>query len=197
LIILYSPASPYSAKVRMAAHAAGLPVEFQTVKTDEEPALLIGNNPLGKIPVLLTDGGTAVYDSRAIMHFLDRETGGKLYPADPARRTVAEVTEALADGITDCLIAHVYERRYRPEEKIHSDWLARQWNKVARGLEHLERNPPSFEQGLDGGHFAVAAMAGYLALRFSGQWETIWPGHAGFLASFEDLLPAYRELKPQ
>lgn len=195
--ILYSPASPYSAKARMAARFTGLAVGWEIVKTDDRPALLIDNSPLGKIPVLLTDEGSAVFDSRAIMHYLDRKSSGKLYPADPSLRTTAEVTEALADGITDCMIAHVYERRFRPEEKFHQPWLDRQWSKVELGLKHLQKNPPSFEAGLNGGHFAVAAMCGYLALRFAGQFETIWPEHAAFLQSFEALFPAYPELKPQ
>ena len=195
--ILYSPASPYSAKVRMAAQFTGLPIDSQLVKTDEEPALLIGNNPLGKIPVLLRDNGAAVFDSRAIMQFLDRLSVGKLYPADPELRTDAEVLEALADGVIDCLIAHVYERRFRPKDKIHQPWLDRQWSKVARGLAHLEAHPVSFDHGLTGGHFAVAAMAGYLALRFGGQWEPLWPGHADFLAAFQAAFPAYPDVKPQ
>ncbi|HWU62527.1 MAG TPA: glutathione S-transferase [Ensifer sp.] len=193
--ILYSPASPYSAKVRMAARHAALPVDSEIVKTDEEPALLIGNNPLGKIPVLIRDDGSSVFDSRAIMHFLDRASGGKLYPSDPALRTHAEVLEALADGITDCLIAHVYERRYRPEEKIHQPWLDKQWSKVTRGLAWLQANPVSFEHGLNGGHIALAALVGYLHLRFAGQWETIWPEHEAFAAEFEARFPAYAEFK--
>ncbi|MCD2177687.1 glutathione S-transferase [Rhizobium sp. C1] len=195
--VLYSPASPYSAKVRMAARLSGLPVESELVKTDEEPARLVDNNPLGKIPVLLREDGSAIFDSRAIMHFLDRESGGKLYPADPAARTEAEVLEALADGITDSLIAHVYERRYRTEEKIHQPWLDRQWSKVVRGLAFLEANPVSLGNGLTGGHIALAALAGYLGLRFAGQWETLWPGHRAFIAEFEARFPAFAEFKPQ
>ncbi|HZG28073.1 MAG TPA: glutathione S-transferase [Ensifer sp.] len=195
--ILYSPASPYSAKVRIAARYTGLPVESEVVKTDEEPSLLIANNPLGKIPVLLRDGEPPVFDSRAIMQFLDRQSGGKLYPVDPAARTQAEVLEALADGITDCLIAHVYERRFRPEEKIHQPWLDKQWSKVTRGLAWLEANPVSFAGGLTGGHMALAALSGYLELRFAGQWETLWPGHGAFTAEFESRFPAYAEFKSQ
>ncbi len=193
--ILYSPASPYSAKVRMAAHHAGLAVDSEIVKTDEEPALLIENNPLGKIPVLISDDGAAIFDSRAIIHFLDRASGGKLYPANPEARTEAEVLEALADGITDCLLAHVYERRFRPEEKIHQPWLEKQWAKVARGLTWLQTSPVSFVHGVTGGHFALAALAGYLDLRFAGQWETLWPSHGAFLAEFESRFPAYPEFK--
>ena len=130
--ILYSPASPYSAKVRMAAQYTGLPVESELVKTDDQPALLVDNNPLGKIPVLLREEGSSVFDSRAIMQFLDRASGGKLYPNE-----------------------------------------------------------------LTGGHIALAALSGYLQLRFAGQWETFWPGHGAFIAEFESRFPAYAEFKPK
>ena len=133
--ILYSPASPYSAKVRMAAKFCGIDIDSVSVvvNTGDDPELLIGNNPLGKIPTLITDDGKAIFDSRAIMQYLNREFGGKLYPEDHAARTDAEVLEALGDGITDCLIAHIYERRFRPAEIVHQPWLDKQWAKVARG----------------------------------------------------------------
>ena len=195
--ILYSPASPYSAKARMAAQFTGLPFESEIVDTNTPPDILVGNNPLGKIPVLLTDAGDAVFDSRSITRYLDRESGGKLFPVDPAARTRAEVLEALADGITDSLVAHVYERRFRPEEKVHQPWLDRHWAKVARGLDHLQANPPSLAEGLNAGHLALAATAGYLALRFAGQWEERWPWVSAYLASFESAFPAFPDYRPQ
>ena len=70
--LLYSTTSPYSAKVRMAAAWLELPIEAVTVNTSEEPTDLIGNNPLGKIPTLVLDDGSALFDSRVIMQELDR-----------------------------------------------------------------------------------------------------------------------------
>lgn len=116
--LLYSPASPYSAKVRMAARHLGIDITSVRVDTNAEPATLMDNNPLGKIPVLLLDDGGSVYDSVAIMHYLDRLSGGKLYPKKNGKRTEVEILEALCDGIMDCLLAIVYERRFRPEDKI-------------------------------------------------------------------------------
>ena len=114
--LLYGSASPYSAKVRMAAAYAGVPVDAVLVDTAQWPAELIKANPLGKIPVLLTDEGEAVFDSRAITQYLNRISGSALFPRSAAKRNDAERLEALADGICDCLLAHVYERRSRPEE---------------------------------------------------------------------------------
>ncbi|RVL99317.1 glutathione S-transferase, partial [Sinorhizobium meliloti] len=57
--ILYSPASPYSNKVRMAAHHAGIAAESVLTETNSNPPQLIDNNPLGKIPTLITADGLA------------------------------------------------------------------------------------------------------------------------------------------
>ncbi|BCH33774.1 glutathione S-transferase [Mesorhizobium sp. L-8-10] len=169
--VLYSPPSPYSAKVRMAAAYAGVAVEFVTVDTNAEPVELIGANPLGKIPVLVADDGQAVYDSRAITQYLNRISGNRLFPRNPEKRTEAEGLEALADGICDCLLAHVYERRSRPEEKVHQPWLDKQWSKVSRALDQLNAAPPKLPKKITAGQIALRATLGYLALRFPGQWE--------------------------
>ena len=127
--IFYSPTSPYSTKVRMAAHYAGLATESVLTDTNGNPQDLIASNPLGKIPTLVTSDGKAIYDSRVIMNFIDRETKGKLYPRNPGKRTDVELLEALCDGVCDCLLAIVYEKRFHPPEKVHQPWIDRQWGK--------------------------------------------------------------------
>ncbi|MFD1746132.1 glutathione S-transferase family protein [Rhizobium helianthi] len=191
--LLVSPTSPYSAKCRMAAIHLGLKVEEVNVDTSAEPAELIEHNPLGKIPVLLRKDEPPVYDSVAIMHFFDRLSEGALYPKKEEKRTEAEVLEALIDGITDCLLAIIYERRFRSEDKIEQSWIDRQWNKVTRGLDYLENNLPKTEKKLHGGHFALAALINYLELRFAGQWAEGRPNLAAWPEKFTKLFPGYRE----
>lgn len=195
--LLYSSTSPYSAKCRMASRYLGLEIDFVTVKTDEDPALLIDNNPLGKIPCLVREDAAPVFDSAAIMQFFNRETKGKLYPRNPVRRTEAEVLEALCDGVTDCLIAIIYERRFRPEDKQHQPWIDRQWAKVERALDHLNANLPKTGKSLHGGHFALAALIGYLDLRFAGKWEKGRGKLKSWIKRFERLFLDYEALKPQ
>lgn len=193
--LLYSPASPYSAKTRMAARYLELKVTSVKVDTAAPPTTLTAANPLGKIPTLLLNDGRNIYDSVAIMHFLDRKSGGKLYPKKHEKRTDAEVLEALCDGILDCLLAIVYERRSRPAEIVHQPWIEKHWNKVVRSLEYLDANMPKTTRKLHGGHFALAALIGYLELRFAGEWEkghkklTSWP------KKFAAYFPEYYEMK--
>ncbi|MCO5155025.1 MULTISPECIES: glutathione S-transferase [unclassified Shinella] len=193
--IFYSSASPYSTKVRMAAHFAGLAAQSVSADTNADPAELLAANPLGKIPTLVTDEGLAVYDSRAIMNYIDRQTKGTLYPRNAAKRTEVDILEATADGICDSLLAIVYERRSRPEEKVHQPWIDRQWQKVERALDHLEENMPRLGKKPNAGHFALAAMLRYIELRFAGKWQRGRPKLKRFLSRFEAVFPDYAQFK--
>ncbi|MGV1758088.1 glutathione S-transferase [Rhizobium sp. A22-96] len=194
--LLCSPASPFSSKVRMAARHLDIKLEEIHVETNAGPALLVDNNPLGKIPTLLTGDGEAIFDSRAIMHYFDRQEGG-LYPSKKGKRTEAEVLEALCDGTKECLLSIVYERRLREPEKQHQPWIDRQWTKAKRALMHLSAEPPKIGKKLHAGHFALAALIGYLQLRFEGQWETDHAGLIEWAAKFEKHFPAYQAMKPR
>ncbi|MBB3591809.1 glutathione S-transferase [Rhizobium sp. BK529] len=195
--LLCSPTSPFSSKVRMAARHLALEITEIRVDTNAGPAILVDNNPLGKIPTLLTDNGTSVFDSVAIMHYFDRLTKGALYPSKKGKRTDAEVLEALCDGVCDCLLAIVYERRFRDEEKVHQPWIDRQWKKVETALNYLAANAPKLRKKLHGGHFALAATIGYLDLRFKGQWEEEHAELISWLKEFDKAFDGYDQLKPQ
>jgi Glutathione S-transferase len=195
--LLYSSTSPYSAKVRMGAAVAGVKLALEAVDTNVDPAILIDNNPLGKIPTLVTADGTAIFDSRAIMAWLDRAGVTRLYPRNAAKRGEAEVTEALCDGICDCLLAIVYEQRLRPEEKQYRPWIDRQWEKVTRSLDHLEANLPRMGRTPTAAHLAVASLTGYLNLRFEGKWERGRPKLKAFARRFEANFPQLAAMRPK
>ncbi|KQW30969.1 glutathione S-transferase [Rhizobium sp. Root274] len=195
--LLFAPASPYSSKVRMAARYLGIALEDVRVNTADDPSELVEKNPLGKIPTLITDKGEAIFDSRAIMHFLHRTAEKRLYPKDKAKRTEAEVLEALCDGISDCLLAIVYERRYRPPELVSQDVIDRQWAKINRSLDYLDKTLPKTGKKLHGGHFALAATLGYLMLRFPGEWENGRAALAEWPAIFAKQFEPYPALRPK
>lgn len=187
--LLHAPTSPYSAKVRMAALYAGIDLEFEAIDTAANPAELLAANPLGKIPVLITDDGDAIYDSRVITQYLHRVSGNKLFPRNAAKRLEAERLEVLADGICDSLLLMVYERRHRPEEKVHQPWLDRQWEKAARGLDFLNANPPKLPKQINVGHIAVRAMIGYAGIRFPDKWEKGRGKLKRWAARFDEKFP--------
>jgi len=194
--LFYASPSPYSSKVRMAAAYAGVSIEAVPAKTDDEPPELLAVNPLGKIPALVLDDGTAVFDSRAITQYLNRLSKNALFPRNPEKRTEAEVLEALADGICDSALAMVYERRFRPEEKVSEPWLDRQWRKIARALDALNANPPRLPKKITAGHIALRAALGYLALRFAGKWEKGRSRLVRWAARFDVKFPALKACLP-
>ena len=196
--ILYSPASPYSAKVRMAAALCGIAIDSKVVNTNQPPAELLAANPLGKIPALVLDDGQSVYDSRAITQYLNREAKGVLFPRNAAKRLEAERLEALADGICDCLLAIVYEQRFRPEEKVHQPWLDKQWEKATRSLDYLVDNLPRLTKKTDGGQIALRAMLGYLELRFADRnWKKGRTKLVKWVQRYDERFPDLAALAPQ
>src|ERR1043165_9831375 len=100
--LLASPASPYTRKVRVVL--AEKKIDFDMELVDVAPAVNPVNpyNPLGKIPTLALDDGTALYDSRVIVEFLDHASPlNRLIPADFRDRMQVRRWEALADGVVD------------------------------------------------------------------------------------------------
>lgn len=169
--LLSSGASPFVAKAAMAASLAGVDVETTEVDATNGDPQLDAANPLSKIPCLVLDDGTGVYDSRTITRYLDRMSGGKLFPAEDPHRLEAEIMEALCDGMADCAVGCMYEKRFRPEDIVHQPWIDRLWGKVERGLEEAAKRLPPTGDDAHIGSVALFALLGYLDLRFPGQWE--------------------------
>ena len=195
--VYYSSASPFAAKVRMAASHCDLQIESVATDTTAEPADLIDANPLGKIPALVLDDGTALYDSRVICDYFDKITGGQLLPARLEAWTKVKLIEATADGIADALILSVYEERYRPEEKRHQPWVDKQLRKADRGLAVLEEQLADMPEDLTTADFAVAGLLGWMSFRFKGKLEAERPALAKWLAGFAERFPAFAELGPR
>lgn len=187
--ILYSRLSPYAAKARMAVLYVGFPATPRAVDAIEPTAAFLDANPLGKLPVLLLDDGRAIHDSRVIMRFLDHWSGGRLYPADAGAMIEVARRESLIDGVCDCLQAIMFEKRYRPEDKVHPGWIERQWSKATRALACLEAEIGDEPIDVDAGALALRGMLGYLSIRFEGEWEERFSRLAGWSGRFDDAHP--------
>lgn len=195
----HSPASPFVRKVRIAAAVSGFAERIVLAPADTtDPAdTLRSQNPLGKIPSLILEDGTAIYDSPVIVEFLDLQAGGgKLIPTGE-QRIPALVMQALADGIMDASLLQVYEQRVRPPEMHSAPWLSNQRGKVERGLGMFETSPPHLVQAPHVGQIALACALGYLDLRFAGAWRETYPGLVAWLEGFASRVPSYAETRPQ
>jgi glutathione S-transferase len=198
LIIRSSPASPFGRKVKIAAALCGLSdqVTIEPADTKDPDDSLRGQNPLGKIPILITEDGTAVYDSRVIAEWLDVEAGGGVIIPRGEARFAALTLQALADGVMDASILIVYESRFRPGEKQHRPWMDYQGEKVARALSVLEAAPPAIGDRPHIGHVALACALSYRDFRFDGNWRAGHPGLVAWLDDFAARVPAFAATMP-
>ncbi|WP_349370779.1 glutathione S-transferase [Salinarimonas sp.] len=198
MILRSSPASPFGRKVKLAAAILGLSDRIEVVPADtNDPADdLRSQNPLGKIPILITDAGEPIYDSRVIVEYLDDLAGGgRLIPAGEARVRVLRL-QALADGIMDAAIIQIYETRWRAEDRREPKWVAYQAEKVSRALAVLEAEADALGDRLDAGTITVACMLGYLDFRFAGAWRAGHPKLVAWLDAFAARVPAFDESRP-
>ena len=190
MILRSAPASPFGRKVKIVAALLGIKLTMVDADTLSETDSIRRENPLGKIPTLLLDDGTALYDSRVIVEYLDHLAGGaRVIPSEPAARFRVLTLQALADGITDAALLQVYEGRFRPEERRDAAWLAHQSGKVERGLQALVGATP--DTAPDVGTVALACLLGYLDLRFAGAWRTQAPRLVTWLDDFAAGCPAF------
>jgi glutathione S-transferase len=164
----YSTTSPYVRKVTVLALETGLDARIVRVPTaTADPASdLPRDNPLGKIPALITDEGEAIYDSPVICEYLDTlHNGPKFFPPPGPERWRALRQQALADGILDAAILRLTETR-RPEALRSADWIAKQKRVIGRGLDALDADGAALEGPLTIGRLTAAIALGYLDFRF-------------------------------
>ncbi|HWC94019.1 MAG TPA: glutathione S-transferase family protein [Pseudolabrys sp.] len=198
MILRSSPASPFARKVRIAMSLLGLADQIEIRDTDLNSAddPIRTQNPLGKVPALILEDGTAYYDSRVILDYLDHLAGGgRILPREPQPRFAALRLQALCDGILEASLLVVYEGRYRPPEMKVQSWLDRQAEKVTRGLAVLEAAPPPIATPPTVGQIALACVLGYRDLRFGGDWRNDHPRLLAWHDKFAAQVPAFAATK--
>ena len=186
----WSPRSPYVRKVMIVAHELGLQDRLRTVRTvvggTTPHRELMDINPLGKIPTLELEEGSALYDSPVICEYLDTlHSGAKLFPSAWPERGVALRRLALGDGMLDAALPWLGER-FRPADRqsqAHIDlWRA----KLVASVDALEREAQALRDGVFSiGHVAIGVALGYLDFRFGElSWRDGHPKLAGWHETF-------------
>jgi glutathione S-transferase len=165
--LLFNPASPFSRKVRIALLEKDLigGIEMELVQPWPEPTAITPFNPLGKIPVLILDGGAPLYDSPVICEYVDSlaVAPSLLPPSGPLRWRILR-QQALADGCLDAAVNIVYERR-RPEAERSVMMTERFTSAIRRSLEHLAGDLSNTAGLFDLGQISLACAIGYLNFR--------------------------------
>jgi len=199
--LLSAPISPFSRKVRIVLAEKRIDCDVENVDVMPTDNPVNAHNPLGKIPTLVLDDGTTLYDSRVIVEFLDSASPiARLIPDDNRERVAVRRWEALADGIVDAAILVRYES-LRPKQEQSPAWVAKQNARVARGLAVLagelgERHWCHGER-YSLADIAVGCLLGWYSFRFpENDWRAKYPNVARHYARLMER-PAFAETAPK
>jgi glutathione S-transferase len=203
--LLSSTASPYTRKVRIVLAEKKIECELQPVDVQPVENPVNAHNPLGKIPTLVLDDGTALYDSRVIVEFLDSVSPiSKLIPEGTRDRLAVRRWEALADGVTDAGILVRYES-LRDKSEQSQAWSDKQLARMRRGMAQMaaELGERSWCHGdrYSLADIALGSCLGWLGFRKPGgvDWHKDYPALAKHYdkmmerTAFADTIPAVQK----
>ena len=192
--------SPYARKVRIALAEKGLPFELLTEVPWDNSTTTPRYNPLEKLPILLLDDGTSVYESSYILQYLElKHPQVPLLPKDIDGHLAARKLEVLCDGVCDAVVLSLFEKMRAGGGS--PEWLARQRRKIEGGMAEMARlvgqRQWAVGEGFSLGDIAVGTAAGYVSLRYQDlPWRALHPDLAVFFdrlaqrQSFKDSVPA-------
>ncbi|HEU4922241.1 MAG TPA: glutathione S-transferase N-terminal domain-containing protein [Burkholderiales bacterium] len=189
--LLASLASPYTRKVRIVLAEKKIDCDVELVDVAPVDNPVNRHNPLGKIPTLLLDDGTALYDSRVIVEFLDGKSPiSRLIPDDLRDRVAVRRLEALADGVLDAGLLVRYES-LRAENERSQAWTDKQLARMKRGMAQMAsevaERPWCHGERYSLADIALGCCLGWLDFRK--------PGGVDWLAEYPGLAKHYEKLK--
>jgi glutathione S-transferase len=200
--LIGSITSPFVRKVRVVLAEKKLDYSFELENVWSAETVIHLSNPLGKVPCLVMEDGSAMYDSRVIAEYLDTLTPVcKLLPPNGRDRADVKVWEALSDGVLDAAVLVRLEKTLRPAEQQSEAWIERQMGKVHAGLAIMSANLGE-SPFCKGNHYTLADVAvgctlGWLLFRFP---EIDWRSDYANLARLFDKLserPSFKDSIPQ
>jgi glutathione S-transferase len=184
--LLGTNTSPYVRKVRLVLLEKNIAHEY-IVDPPREPGSLVARaNPLGRIPALILDDETCVFDSPVIAEYADSLNDiPVLIPRNDAKaRMRVKRWEALADGIMDSAVA-VRTEAMRPAEKQETGNISLHNNAITRALAYAsgQLGTRDWCEGatITLADLALASAMVYLDLR---QTERDWRGAHPNLAAW-------------
>jgi glutathione S-transferase len=199
--LLSGSISPFSRKVRVVLAEKKIECEIENVDVQPVDNPANAHNPLGKIPTLVLDDGSAIFDSRVIVEFLDSVSPiSRLIPDGTRDRVAVRRWEALADGILDAGILVRYEAMKDKKEQSAA-WSAKQLARMQRGMKQLEADLGErlfcHADRYSLADIAVGCCMGWLAFRNPGgvSWKADYPNVA---KHYDKLLerPAFADTVP-
>jgi glutathione S-transferase len=171
--LLYQTHSPFARKALAFAHEAGLASSITVIHHETSPTLrnkkVFSLNPLGKVPVLITDSNTSIFDSHVIciyLNTLSKKTTliPELISENPKKHIEALRLEAIADGLSEAGILARWEMTRRPEALRYEPFQNGQLEKLTESYQFIEDNITLNEE-VSIGEIALATSLSWLEFR--------------------------------
>ena len=187
--LIGSLTSPYVRKVRVVIAEKGIHCPLVLEDVWGADTAIQQSNPLGKVPCLILDDGSALYDSRVICEYLDcLPPANSFIPVGGCERISVRRWEALADGVLDAGVLLRLEHTQREPGERSAKWLARQHSKVTVGLAAMDRDLGSSDWCVNArlslADIAVGCALGWMAFRLP---DIAWREHANLARHFDKL----------
>jgi glutathione S-transferase len=187
--LLYQTHSPYARKALVFAHEVGVADRIEVLHQETSPTQrndeVYVQNPLGKVPVLMRQGLSPIFDSDVICAFLDTlHDGRRLIPEEGEERWQALRLQAVAQGLAEAGIAVRWETVRRPEPLRYAPLRDGYVSKLVASYDWLEAEL-DLTSPVHVGHIAVATALSWLAFR---ELPTFRPGRprlTAWLDAFE------------
>lgn len=198
--LICSLTSPYARKIRIVLVEKKIDFDLVIDSPWVEGNRVASLNPLGKVPVLVLDDDSTLFDSRVIAEYLDTVApNNRLIPASGRERISVKRWEALADGVLDAAVAAFLESRRADGERSPA-WMERQRGKVEQALRAMSSDLGEqawcHGNALSLADIAVGCALGYVSFRLG---DIPWSGQYPNLARlYEKLMqrPAFAETEP-
>ncbi len=176
--LIISPTSPYAWKTRIVRLEKGLSDRVEMIEANPvaDGAADLVRNPLGKVPCLVREDGSLLFDSPVICAYLDSlGDAPSLFPREGERRWQADRAHALGDGVIDAAYNIVIENR-RTDAEQSAFWIDRWQTAIKRSLEDMAHSLQGSATPFTIGDISYAAALGYLDFRHPDiEWRTTHP----------------------
>lgn len=206
LQLISATPSPYARKVRIVLAEKGIPFELITEVPWNSTTATPKHNPLEKLPVLILEDGTSVYESHYILEYIEAKMQGKvpLLSEDIDERLLAKKIEVVVDGMCDALVLLFFEKQ-RAKAAQSEEWKARQMRKVDGGFKALAewvgKNDFIVAGTFGLADVAVGSVCGYVDVRFAEYpWRKNYPDLEKYVdklnerQSFRDTIPSSQKI---
>ena len=132
---------PFVRRVAVSLKLLNLPFEHANWSVGKDFERIREYNPLGRVPTLVLPSGEKLFESAAILDYLDELVGPEraLLPAAGPERRQALNLIAMATGAADKGVLQLYEGVFRPESKRHQPWLDRLRLQMGSSLAAIDR----------------------------------------------------------